>query len=71
MKKMRDPFLASVNTYQQAVQQNNKLLSLPTPAVEQYQKLQPADFDDLTNRFGAEATMKYIQQMEKQRLGGK
>jgi hypothetical protein len=71
MKKIRDPFQASVNTYQQAVAQNNKLLGLPSPAVEQYQKLQPADFDDLTNHFGPEATLKYIQDMEKQLIGGK
>lgn len=70
MAKLKDPFLASVNTYQQAVSQNNKLLDLPTPEVAQYQKLQPQDFDDLTNRFGADATMKYIQTMEKQLIRG-
>jgi hypothetical protein len=71
MRKIRDPFLASVNTYQQAVAQNNKALGLPAPEVEQYQQLKPQDFDDLTNRFGADDTLKYIQTMEKQMMGGK
>jgi hypothetical protein len=72
MKPISSPFSRTTESAGRAFQRVGKVLSVETnPHLAFYKKLQPADFETITNTYGPEATVQYIRAMESSNILGR